>query len=259
MSDHKTHDSVYTDYVICDLIKKFNAEHYHLIRIKSDNCPTQYCCLHVFQAYHHLSKELDKVIILYYGVNGHGRGLVDAMSGFGVKTLLRRAIVTADFMFNTAKEFKIFLEKEFEEDHSMIYEVIPYELLDELRDERGKPILGCRKARMISFFPSGKIETKRHLCNCTNCTQGEFNDCVLDDIDKINVDELLPLDSNDVQREMFTFIEENSYVAVYSREKNCSTLSRLMKNVLLMRTPLVFMATLYRKGVSTAKDIILRK
>ena len=46
-------------------------------------------------------------------------------------------------MFNTATELKIFLEKEFDEDHSKIYEVILYELLDELRDERGngKPIV----------------------------------------------------------------------------------------------------------------------
>ena len=71
----------------------------------------QYCCLHVFQAYLNLSKELDKVIILYYGVNGHGRGLVDAMSGFCVKTPLRHAIVTDDFMFNTATEFKVFPRK----------------------------------------------------------------------------------------------------------------------------------------------------
>ena len=103
---------------------------------------------------------------------------------------------------------------------------------------------------MISFFPSRKIETKCDLCNCTNCTQGDFNDCVLDKIDKINVDKLLPLDNNDVQPEMFTFIEENTYIAVTAKKRlwNCSMLSRLLKNVLLMRILLLFMDT-YRKGV----------
>ena len=57
---------------------------------------TTYCTafLHVFEAYLKLSKLTNKTIILYYSVNGHGRGLVDMMPGFGVKTLLRRAIVT---------------------------------------------------------------------------------------------------------------------------------------------------------------------
>ena len=128
LSDNKTHDSVFTDYVIRDLIVKFDVASYPLIRIKSDNCATQYCCLHVFEAYHILSKELDRVIILYHGVNGHGKGLVDAMSGFGVKTPLRRAIVTEDFMFNSAEELKIFLDKHFEEDSSKIYEVIPSDI-----------------------------------------------------------------------------------------------------------------------------------
>ena len=66
--------------VVRDLISKFETN--HIIRIKSDNCGYQYCSLHVFEMYFKLSKELGKTIILYYGVNGHGRGLVDAMLGF---------------------------------------------------------------------------------------------------------------------------------------------------------------------------------
>ena len=110
ISDNTTHNSVFTDHVIRDLIQKFNAEDYPLIRIKSDNCAAQYCSLHVFEAYQRLANVLVKTIIIYYGVNGHGKGLVDAMSGFGVKTPLRRGIITKDFMFNTAAELVVYLK-----------------------------------------------------------------------------------------------------------------------------------------------------
>ena len=33
-------------------------------------------------------------IYIYYGAPGHGKGLVDAMSGFGVKGPLRKAVIT---------------------------------------------------------------------------------------------------------------------------------------------------------------------
>ena len=100
ISDNKGHDSAFTCLVTRDLLEKFSdACEYPVIRIKSDNCATQYCCLHVFEKYLKLAKEIGKPILLYFGVNGHGRGLVDAMSGFGLKTPLRAAIVTDDFYF----------------------------------------------------------------------------------------------------------------------------------------------------------------
>ena len=112
-----------------------------------------------------VAKELDKVIILYYGVNDHGKGLVDAMSGFGVKTPLRWAIVMEDFMFNTALELTC-LKKIFENDKNKLYQYIPSELLKQMRQEKGNgvTIKGCRRSLMISFFPCSKILIKRHLC-----------------------------------------------------------------------------------------------
>ena len=47
-----------------------------------------------------LSKE--RRYLVYYGVAGHGKGLVDAMSSFGVKTLLREAVITNDFIYSSA-------------------------------------------------------------------------------------------------------------------------------------------------------------
>ena len=91
LSDCKLHDSIFTMTVTHDVLDKFpDYSKYPVLRIKSDNCSTQYCCLYVFEEYSKLAKEIQIPIILYYGVNGHGRCLVDAMSGFGVKSPLRR-------------------------------------------------------------------------------------------------------------------------------------------------------------------------
>ena len=119
-----------------------------------DNCSSQYCCQYVFQSYQKLAAELNKTIILYYGVNGHGRGLVDAMSGFGIKSPLRRKIVTDDFVFNYAEELVLFLKSLFYADTRKYYAIIPVELLDEARKIRcdGLPIPGGIKAIMIPFL-----------------------------------------------------------------------------------------------------------
>ena len=53
-----------------------------------------------------------KTFVYYYGAKGHGKGLVDAMSGFGLKTPLRKAIVTEDvFCDSTQKVYEFISEK----------------------------------------------------------------------------------------------------------------------------------------------------
>ena len=130
----KKHDFAFTEFVVRDLLSRFDID--PIIRFKSDNCGYQYCSLHVFQFYRNLSKELGKTIILYYGVNGHGRGLVDAMSGFGVNTPLKREIITNDFMFRTAEELCEYLEHRFENDESKLYVYIPEDALASLRSRK---------------------------------------------------------------------------------------------------------------------------
>ena len=88
ISNNKGHDSAFTLLGTKDLMEIFNDfKNYPLIRIKIDNGSKQYCCCHVFEAYLKLSKEIKKPIVLYYCVSRHGRGLVNAMLGFGVKSL----------------------------------------------------------------------------------------------------------------------------------------------------------------------------
>ena len=84
-SDNNTHDSVFTHYVINDLLCNSNLEALQILHFKSDNCRSQYKCKYVFPRYQGIARNNNKTVITYYGVEGHGKGLVDAMSSFGVK------------------------------------------------------------------------------------------------------------------------------------------------------------------------------
>ena len=84
------------------------------------------------------------------------------MSGFGVKTPLRRVIVTRDYFFNTAKELLVFLQDYFEDDSYTYYTIIKESSLNNARkiarDEL--PIKSCLKARMLSIFNNGTTQIK---------------------------------------------------------------------------------------------------
>ena len=69
------------------------AVHHHLevdrsstICFASDHCATQYKSKYIFKQWQLLPKEIGMSATVYYDVSGHGNSLVDAMSGFGVKS-----------------------------------------------------------------------------------------------------------------------------------------------------------------------------
>ena len=43
--------------------------------------------------------------------------------------------------------------------------------IEDVRRNRGegRKIKGCRKSRIISFFPDGTWQIKRHICSCSQC------------------------------------------------------------------------------------------
>ena len=86
------HDSAITSAVIQHLFH--DCELPYIIQIKIDNCSTQNKCGLALGEYLKLAKKFDLTIIKYYGPSGHGKGLVDAMRAFEVKTPLRNAVVT---------------------------------------------------------------------------------------------------------------------------------------------------------------------
>ena len=56
-----------------------------VFRIKSGNCASQYKCKWVFKQWQSIAVSKERTVMMYFGRAGHGKGLVDAMSGFGVK------------------------------------------------------------------------------------------------------------------------------------------------------------------------------
>ena len=122
------------------------------------------------------------------------------------------------------------MKSTFQDDQLKYYATISSELVEEKRKNKGSGITinGCLKARMISLFPNGEWQIKRYLCNCNSCVMGLFNTCerdvveeVVKDIAKEVQDEVDYLDETDnTESEMFAFIEEDSFIGVYSSSKS---------------------------------------
>ena len=233
-SDDNGHNAGFTFTCIEDLIAFFPDA--LILRFKSDNCACQYKCRHVFIRYNRLAKKHAKLIIVYYGICGHGKGLVDAMSGFGVKGPLRSAIIQENRFFANSTSMVEYLQRRMEEKPNMHYIEVDDENLAEqraLKDEL--PIPGSQKLHMIAFHPDGTIVTKDNLCNCDQCNAGKFHQCPIenghifqqgehddDDEDDINFlygdeEDEHEVEENELPKETyFDVVETGSFVAVYS-------------------------------------------
>ena len=82
ISDDIKHDPFFVDYVVRDIITKYNITDEDF-QIQSDNAPTQYKNKHAFSLYQTLADDFNLRIIRTYGASGHGKGVIDAMSSFG--------------------------------------------------------------------------------------------------------------------------------------------------------------------------------
>ena len=138
----------------------------------------QYKCCFVFHFYRSLAIELQRTVLVYFGVSGHGKGLVDAMSAFGAKTPLRRAIITENFDYTSADDIRQYLFTLFKDDDRKNYYTIEAQDLQESRQKKSSfPIDGCQAQHMFSFFPNGEVQAKLNICSCENCILGKFVSC----------------------------------------------------------------------------------
>ena len=101
-----------------------------------------------------LAKKYNKTIILYYGVSGHSKGLVDSMTSFGVKGPLQKSIITENFFFNDVEQVKEHLEQKHLDKPNWVYRVVSEDHLAERRKQSRKEfkILQCEKLHNC-FFP----------------------------------------------------------------------------------------------------------
>ena len=179
-SDEKSHDWKFTKAVIIRLVKEIFGEEV-IVRIKTDNCTVQYKCSNVFGMYSEISVDTGKTIIVYYGAAGHGRGLVDGMSSWGVKTPLRKHIILADWYWHTASKLvEMFTERGFSSD-TRHYAEITIDEVNNFPTVNQRPIAGSSKLHMMAYFPDGTISGREDICECDMCIIGKFSECEFSD------------------------------------------------------------------------------
>ena len=130
-----------------------------------------------FQIANWRASKYNKTIILYYGVSGHGKGLVDSMSSFGVKGPLPKSIITEIFFFNHVEQVKEHLEQKHLDKPNWVYKIVSEDHLVEIRKQprEESKILQCQKLHMIAFFPHGRIMGKENICSCHKCLNGNLD------------------------------------------------------------------------------------
>ena len=171
------HGFAYTYIVISHVLQL--DPNYSIIRLKSDIVvPNTNVSMFVGSTKNLLWKK-GVPVIAYFGALGHCKGLVDAMSGFGVKGTLRRAVITQDLHYDSTSDIVSFLSNLFSDDTAKNH----YELtVDEIR-KVNKSVLKIKdimKQHMLSFFPDGSVQMKINLCLCESCLTGNFINCMPD-------------------------------------------------------------------------------
>ena len=97
------------------------------------------------------------------------------MSSFGIKSPLRREIVTCDFYWSSASDLvELFHTNGFHTDNRIYKEIKVDELCNHV-EPTPKPIPNNTKMHMIVFKPDGSIDIKRDLCDCEECIIGNVN------------------------------------------------------------------------------------
>ena len=142
------HNHAFTSAVVNDIIQKHGLP--LILRFKSDNCSTQFICKWVFRFWSNLAKKLNTKIIIYYGVSGHGKGLVDAMGAFGVKSPLTRAVITQNLEYSCAKDIYEYLNNHFRDDESKLYSILsPQEISKFVINDSPLSLTNCMKLHTV--------------------------------------------------------------------------------------------------------------
>ncbi len=224
LSDDTNHDAVFVDHVLRDLIKKYEIKNEDLW-IQSDNAPTQYKNKYAFYLIQQLSNEFNLRIIRTYGASGHGKGVIDGMSSFGVKNILRKDIVTHDVFFNKSEHVTDYLSikcPHYSYTHIPSEEVVKSRIKNDGASLKIEP---CMINHMIVFKPHSAYLCKEYLCSCSMCLDLKFDECANngsstatdDDIGFYNDDDD---DGVDRSEQVFDFIEVPSYVSLFTGNRN---------------------------------------
>ena len=116
-------------------------------------------------------------VIVHCGVSGHGKGLVDIMRRFGVKSLLSRAVITSDFSYGNFLDIYNYLTETFSNDDKKHYFALDPETIAKRREDKQPLLIKLCREKHISFSPDGSMQTEINICLCEECLKGAFIKC----------------------------------------------------------------------------------
>ena len=98
LSDDTLYDSNSVNEVLEDIFGRWNIRDEAII-VKRDHAPTQCKNKNAFFYMQSLGDRFNVVIVRIFGAAGHGKGLIDAISSFGIRSVLRCDIITLNKWF----------------------------------------------------------------------------------------------------------------------------------------------------------------
>ena len=163
-----------------------------------------------------------------FGAGGHGKGIIDAMSAFRVKGILRRDIAGLELWWKDRHDICEYLKGK--EDDMMLYCHVPSITSAESRKGVNElPLAGCMKNHMFVYTPNHKKPLmKQFLCDCSKCLELEFEQCEKENVDKVKddiIDERIEeadceLDAYNNTDIIYDFIEVPTFVTMSSSDRN---------------------------------------
>ena len=141
-------------------------------------------------------------------MSGHGKGLVDGMSGFSVKDLLK-AVTIEDPHYDSAQDIVSYLQELFKDDpYKIHFELNPQEIHSV--DKVAIKITNVRKQHMLCFLLSGTNQIKENICSCANCINRKFIHCEYQPGSQISSKEITSDDENEEDYEFDNDFDDDS-------------------------------------------------
>ena len=182
VSDNREHDQPFVAVAIKKMLSTTD-DGADVILIESDNCCSQYKSAEHFHDLQKLSNEEEKMVVRFYGVEGHGKGEVDHVGG--IAKVNARDEMTRGTIFENAAQIVSHLVKHFGNHESPQYdikEITEMELAEERAARRRKvykTIDGSSTWQVLVFRPGQSyFLASTRLCICDECSQ-EYGSCNL--------------------------------------------------------------------------------
>ena len=173
--DDTTHNLFFVYQELTDI--KGDAKNEAVI-IKSDNAPTRHKNKYTFHSMQKLSDMCNIRIIRLHGAAGHGKGLIDTVSSFGVKYILCKNVIAFEKWFGNSGEKCSYLTQQY--DDQMLYSLVDAESVSFSRHFKdGITINGCMMECLFVYKPNSKnVLILEYLCDCENYLLLEFQNCL---------------------------------------------------------------------------------